>query len=105
MDGEFEKLKPLMPSIECSTTAAKEHVSEAEQTIRTLKERMRGLLAMLPFTHIPKQMKIKFVYFMGLWLNAFRQVGDLANLFAKGAAGSMAARLQEALSYVAGNVL
>ena len=27
MDGEFEKLKPLMPSIECNTTAAKEHVS------------------------------------------------------------------------------
>ena len=38
MDGEFEKLKPLMPSIECNTTAAKEHVSEAERTIRTLKE-------------------------------------------------------------------
>jgi hypothetical protein len=26
MDGEFEKLKPLMPSVECNTTAAKEHV-------------------------------------------------------------------------------
>ena len=38
MDGEFEKLKPLMPSVECNTTAAKEHVSEAERTIRTLKE-------------------------------------------------------------------
>ncbi len=33
MDGEFEKLKPLMPSVECNTTAAKEHVSEAERTI------------------------------------------------------------------------
>ena len=33
------------------------------------------------------------------------EVGDLANLFAKGAVGSMAARLQEALSCVAGNVL
>jgi hypothetical protein len=33
MDGEFEKLKPLMPSIECNTTAAKEHVSEAERKI------------------------------------------------------------------------
>ncbi len=28
MDGEFEKLKPLMPSVECNTTAAKEHLSE-----------------------------------------------------------------------------
>jgi len=38
MGGEFEKLKPLMPSVECNTTVAKEHVSEAERTIRTLKE-------------------------------------------------------------------
>ena len=55
MDGEFEKIKPLMPSVECNTTAAKEHVSEAEQTIQTMKERMRGLLATLPFTNIPSK--------------------------------------------------
>ena len=71
MDGEFEKIKPLMPSIECNTTAAKEHVSEAEQMVRTVKERMRGLLATLPFSHVPKRMKIEFVYFVILWLNAF----------------------------------
>ncbi len=53
MDGEFEKLKPLMPSVECNTTAAKEHVSEAERTIRTLKERTRGLLGTLPFENLP----------------------------------------------------
>jgi hypothetical protein len=38
MDGEFEKIRPLMPTIECNTTAVKEHVSKAEQTIRTLKD-------------------------------------------------------------------
>jgi hypothetical protein len=70
MDGEFEKLKPLMPSVECNTTAAKEHVSEAERTIRTLKERVRGLLNTLPFENLPRQMKIKFIYFMVLWMNA-----------------------------------
>ena len=32
-DGEFEKIKPLMPSVECNTMSVKEHVSEAEQTI------------------------------------------------------------------------
>jgi hypothetical protein len=26
---------------------------------------------MLPFTHIPRRMKIEFVYFTVLWLNAF----------------------------------
>ncbi len=70
MDGQFEKLKLLMPTVECNTTAAKEHVSEAERTIRTLKERMRGLLVTLPFTYLPKRMKIEFIYFMVLWMNA-----------------------------------
>ena len=60
-----------MPTIEYNTTAAKEHVSEAERTIRTVKEQMRGLLATLPFAHIPQRMKIEFVYFMVLWMNAF----------------------------------
>jgi hypothetical protein len=71
MDGEFEKLKPIMPTIECNTTAAKEHVTKAEHTIRTLKEQVRGLLAVQPFKHIPKRVKIEFVYFIVLWLNAF----------------------------------
>ncbi len=71
MDGDFEKIKPLMLSIECITTAVKEHVSKAEHTIRTLKERMHGLLTTLPFEHIPKWIKIELVYFIVLWLNAF----------------------------------
>ena len=71
MDGEFEKIKDVLPTVECNTTAAKEHVSEAERTIRTVKERTRGLVCTLPFTHIPQQMKIEFVYFMVFWLNAF----------------------------------
>ncbi len=81
MDGEFEKLKPLMTSIECNTTAAEEHVSEAERTIRTLKERTRELLATLPFTHIPKRMKIKFIYFMILWMNAFPVKSGISQTF------------------------
>jgi hypothetical protein len=71
MDREFEKIKPLLPTLVCNTTAAKEHVSEAERTIRTLKERTQGLLATLPFSHEPKRMKIEFVYFIVLWLNPF----------------------------------
>jgi hypothetical protein len=54
MDGEFGKIKPLMPNVECNMTAAKEHISKAERTIQTVKERTRGLLATLPFTHMPK---------------------------------------------------
>jgi hypothetical protein len=71
MDGEFEKVRDLIPCVECNTMAAKEHVSKAEWAIRTIKEQTRGLVATLPFQHIPRRMKIKFVYFMVLWLNAF----------------------------------
>jgi hypothetical protein len=71
MGGEFEKLKPILTNVECNTTAAKEHVSKAERTIWMVKECMRGLLATLPFSNIPWHMKIKFVYFMVLWFNAF----------------------------------
>jgi hypothetical protein len=71
MDGEFEKVQDLIPHVECNTTAAKEHISKAERTIRIIKERTQGLLATLPFQHIPRRMKIEFIYFMVLWLNAF----------------------------------
>jgi hypothetical protein len=71
MDGEFEKIKNLVPCLECNTTATKEHVSEAERGIRTVKERTRGVLATLPFEHIPRRRKIEFVYFVVLWLNTF----------------------------------
>jgi len=62
-------------------TAAKEHVSEAERTIRTIKERTRGLLATLPFSHIPRRMKIEFVYFIVLWLNAFPIKSGISSTF------------------------
>jgi len=81
MDGEFEKVRNLMPCVECNTMAAKEHVSEAERTIRTIKERTRGLLATLPFQHLPHRMKIEFIYFMVLWLNAFPVKNGISSMF------------------------
>ncbi len=71
LDREFEKVRDLLPRVECNTTAAKEHVSKAERAIRTIKEQTPGLVATLPFQHIPRCMKIEFVYFMVLWLTAF----------------------------------
>ena len=71
MDSEFEKVKAELPSIVCNPTAAKEHVAEAERQIRTVKERSRGIRATLPFSSIPKRVKIKLIYFIVFWLNAF----------------------------------
>ncbi len=50
MDGEFEKFKNILPTVECNTTAAKGHVSKAERSIRTVKERNGGWLACFPLT-------------------------------------------------------
>jgi hypothetical protein len=71
MDSKLEKIKNQMPMLECNMTAAKEHVSKAERMIRTIKERARGLIGTLPFEHIPCRIKIEFIYFFVLWLNAF----------------------------------
>ena len=71
MGGEFEKIKPLLPNVVCNTTAAKEHVAEIERKIRVVNERARGTAALLPFTHLPKRIKIELVYFVIFWLNAF----------------------------------
>jgi hypothetical protein len=49
MDGKFEKVKNELPLVVCNTTSAKEHVSKAERSICTIKERMRGIVGMLPF--------------------------------------------------------
>ena len=37
MDGEFEKVKELLPTIVCNATATKKHVSDAERKIRVVK--------------------------------------------------------------------
>jgi hypothetical protein len=81
MDGEFEKIKGLLQNVECNMIAVKEHVSKAERMIRTIKERTRGLLAILPFEHIPQRMKIKFIYFIVLWLNAFPVKSRISSTF------------------------
>jgi hypothetical protein len=41
IDGEIERIRNLMPTVECNTMAAKEHVSKAERTIWMIKERTR----------------------------------------------------------------
>jgi hypothetical protein len=81
MDGELEKIKGLLCNVECNTTAAKEHVSKAKQMIRTIKERTRGLLASLPSKHIPRRMKIEFIYFIVLWLNTFPVKSGISSTF------------------------
>jgi hypothetical protein len=49
--------------------APREHVPEVERKIRTVKERIRGLITMLPFRKIPTIMVTHAVIFSVMWLN------------------------------------
>ena len=71
MDGEFEKVKNELALVVCNTTAAKEHVSEVERSICTIKEHTQGIVGTLPFEFILRRLKMEFIYFVVLWLNAF----------------------------------
>jgi acetolactate synthase regulatory subunit len=64
MDGKFEKVKIELALVVCNTTAAKEHVSEAERSIRTIKEHSQGIVGTLPFEFIPRRLKMEFIYFV-----------------------------------------
>jgi hypothetical protein len=46
-----------------------------------VKEQSRGLIYMLPFEKIPRRMKIKFIYFMVFWLNAFPVKSRISAVF------------------------
>jgi hypothetical protein len=54
MDGEFEKVEDKLPSLICNRAAAKEHMSNAEQTICTIKEQSREIVCTPPFKYIPR---------------------------------------------------
>jgi hypothetical protein len=81
MDGEFEKVRDLIPRVECNMTVAKEHMSKAEHTICTAKDQTRGLLGTPPFQHLLRHMKIEFIYYMVLWLNAFPVKNGISSVF------------------------
>jgi hypothetical protein len=81
MDGEFEKVEAEMPNLVCNTTAAKKHVSEAEHLICMLNERTRGIVCTLLFQYIPQRLKVEFVYFVVLWLNAFPVKTGVSELY------------------------
>ena len=73
MDGEFEKLAPMLSDIiEVNTTGKNEHVGEIERKIRHVKERCRCLKADMPFTVLPNAVIKALVIHAVMWMNAYR---------------------------------
>ncbi len=63
VDGEFKKIKPLLPEVLVNTISAGEHVEDVERHIRTMKERTQGITSTLPYTRMPAWMMMELVYF------------------------------------------
>jgi hypothetical protein len=68
-DNEFEPLRPFFPQL--NVCGAGEHVPEAERMIRTVKDRTRSTLTLLPYRWLPRLVVIHLVRNAVLWLNAF----------------------------------
>ncbi|KAI2502324.1 Reverse transcriptase (RNA-dependent DNA polymerase) [Fragilaria crotonensis] len=91
MDGEFDKdglvgdVAELGISINC--VAAEEHVPEIERHIRTIKERSRSVVGMLPFKQLPARIVIELIHYVVFWLNSFpvqRGISDVLSPRARG---------------------
>jgi len=52
-DNDFDKVTDHAPNVIINTPTASEHVDEIERRIRVIKERCRGILCTLPYTHFP----------------------------------------------------
>jgi hypothetical protein len=84
MDGQFNKdnLDGEIAGygITLNTVSAEEHVPEIERQIRTIKERARSVITMLPFERYPARMIIELVYYCVFWLNSFPAVGGISDV-------------------------
>jgi hypothetical protein len=83
MDGQFNKdnLEGEIAAfgITLNVVAADEHVPEIERYIRTIKERARSVINMLPFERYPARMIIELIYYCVFWLNSFPAVGGISD--------------------------
>jgi len=74
MDGAFKSLEESLMgvlAIRLNTTSRDEHVGEIERYIRTVKERMRSTVSVLPFNRYPPRVVIELAKREVFWLNAF----------------------------------
>ena len=84
MDGEFDKdglvgdVAELGININC--VAAEEHVPEIERHIRTIKERSRSVVGMLPFKQLPARIVIELIHYVVFWLNSFPVQGGISDV-------------------------
>ena len=79
-DDKFRHMKDeVMTEIKChlNWTAAGEHVPEAEQAIRVIKERARCITSTWKFKWVPILFKTSLIKFVVFWLNSIPQANSI----------------------------
>ena len=72
MDMEFKPLEDVSKDVPINTTAAREHVTDVEQSIHVIKDRCRSVISEVPYKHCMPDVFIVFLLrFVVMWLNAF----------------------------------
>ena len=84
LDGEFDKdgLNGEVAGLGCNMNAVarEEHVPEIERNIRTIKDRSRSVVTMLPFQRIPARIIIELIHYCVFWLNSFPRKNGISNV-------------------------
>jgi len=70
-DNEFAILREDLEShgISLNIASKEDHVPEVERQIRVIKERARSIVQTLPYSKMPKKMKIAMICYVVYWLN------------------------------------
>merc|ERR1712086_156249 len=79
-DNQFESMRGDLANLHATLhiTSRDEHAPEVERYNRTVKERVRGNHAMLPFQHLPPVFVIEMVYNAVFWRNMFALKGGVS---------------------------
>jgi len=81
-NGQFKPMRHDLSEMKIglNIVSRDEHVPEAEQCNRTVKERCRSNFAMTPFKKIPKRMVVKLLQNVVFYLNAFPWIDGISDL-------------------------
>jgi hypothetical protein len=79
-NNEFEGVRTSLQDhgIKLNICAPNEHVPEVERKIRTIKERVRGVITILPYDTLPPVIIVHAVVFSIKWLNYFPPKGGVS---------------------------
>ena len=83
-DHEFESIRDTLNdtyNIILNTSSANEHIPEMERDIRTIKDKMRGSRASLPYTIMPRIMTLACCKYHVYWLNIFPRTNSLSSFY------------------------